>query len=154
MPMCMGVSVYLLVPAEYVSRPCTSNYVDGNVSTTPSFGDIVPGLFQAPYSASPKTLMAEPSTPGFDNMFFCSFGLSNYASSVIDPNIVQAIINKSGNNWDGVPFSFALCPVASLVIRSTVDVQEGRWAAERRGVASATASHGVDGESFGISRKT
>ena len=48
--------------------------------------------------------------------FFGLFGLSNRASSLIGPNIVQAIIDKSGNNWEGFPFLFALCTCACLVI--------------------------------------
>ncbi|KAH9013511.1 MFS general substrate transporter [Lactarius pseudohatsudake] len=73
------------------------------------------------------------------NVFFGLFGLSNRASSMIGPNVIQAIINKSGNNWDGFPFLFALCAAASLVIWFGVDVQKGRraavmWAAERRGL--------------------
>ncbi len=82
--------------------------------------------------------------------FFSLYGLSNTASSIIGPNVIQAIINKSGNNWDGFPFLFILCTCASLVIWFAVDVQKGRraavrWAAERRGtMASATRSGGVD----------
>jgi hypothetical protein len=77
---------------------------------------------------------------------------------MIGPNVIQAVINNTGNNWDGFPFLFALCASASLVIWFAVDVQKGRraavkWAAERRGVASATHSVGVDGESFGSARK-
>lgn len=121
--------------------------------------NIVFGLFQAPYFAFSQTMMAELSPPGFDNMFFGLFGLSNRASSMIGPNVIQAIINKSGNNWDGFPFLFALCTVASLVIWFGVDVQKGRraavmWAAERRGLASATYSDATDGESFGSTKKT
>ncbi len=61
-------------------------------------------------------MMAELTPPGFDNMFFGLFGLSNRASSMIGPNVIQAIIDKSGNNWKGFPFLFALCTSASLVI--------------------------------------
>ncbi|KAH9018899.1 MFS general substrate transporter [Lactarius pseudohatsudake] len=103
--------------------------------------NVVFGLFQAPYFAFSQTMMAELSPPGFDNMFFGLFGLSNRASSMIGRNVIQAIINKSGNNWDGFPFLFALCAAASLVIWFGVDVQKGRraavmWAAERRGYIS------------------
>lgn len=48
--------------------------------------------------------------------FFGLFGLSNRASSMIGPNVIQAIIDNSGNNWKGFPFLFALCTAASLVI--------------------------------------
>src|SRR5258708_203467 len=72
----------------------------------------------------------------FNTQFFGLFGLSNRASSMIGPNVIQAIINDSGNNWQGFPFLFALCTLASLVIWFYVDVEKGRrdavaWAEER-----------------------
>ncbi|KAF8633811.1 hypothetical protein AX17_004353 [Amanita inopinata Kibby_2008] len=99
--------------------------------------NVVFGLFQAPYYAFSQTMMAELTPPGFDNMFFGLFGLSNRASSMIGPNVIQAIINKSGSNWMGFPFLFALCASASLVIWFAVDVKKGRrdaveWADEMR----------------------
>ncbi len=48
--------------------------------------------------------------------FFGLFGLSNRASSMIGPNVIQAIIDKTGDNWKGFPFLFALCAAASIVI--------------------------------------
>ncbi|KAG1782927.1 autophagy-related protein 22-like protein [Suillus placidus] len=95
------------------------------------------GLFQAPYYAYSLTMMAELSPPGFDNMFFGLFGLSNRASSMVGPNVIQVIIDKTGNNWQGFPFLFALCTAASVVIWFGVDVTKGRrdavrWAAEQR----------------------
>lgn len=45
---------------------------------------------------------------------------------MIGPNVVQAIIDRSGNNWMGFPFLFALCFSASLVIWIFVDVEKGR----------------------------
>jgi MFS-type transporter involved in bile tolerance (Atg22 family) len=77
--------------------------------------------------------------------FFSLYGLSNTASSMIGPNVIQAIINKSGNNRDGFPFLFLLCTCASLVIWFAVDVPKGRraavrWAAEQRGTASSVES--------------
>ena len=48
--------------------------------------------------------------------FFGLFGLSNRASSMIGPNVVQAIIDRTGSSWMGFPFLFALCAVASGVI--------------------------------------
>ncbi|KAG6844008.1 hypothetical protein H0H87_010731 [Tephrocybe sp. NHM501043] len=106
--------------------------------------NVVFGLFQAPYYAFSQTMMAELSPPGFDNMvtpillstaqhmlsllaqFFGLFGLSNRASSMIGPNVIQAIIDKSGNNWMGFPFLFTLCACASLVIWFGVNVTKGR----------------------------
>ncbi|KAG6330357.1 hypothetical protein ID866_8731 [Astraeus odoratus] len=99
--------------------------------------NVVFGLFQAPYYAFSQTMMAELSPPGFDNMFFGLFGLSNRASSMVGPNVIQAIIDKTGNNWQGFPFLFALCTAASLIIWFVVDVKKGRrdavkWASSQR----------------------
>ncbi|KAF8204562.1 MFS general substrate transporter [Pholiota molesta] len=88
--------------------------------------NVVFGLFQAPYYAFSQTMMAELTPPGFDNMFFGLFGLSNRASSMIGPNVIQAIIDKSGSNWMGFPFLFALCFAASMVIWFCVDIEKGR----------------------------
>jgi hypothetical protein len=91
-------------------------------------------------------MMAELAPPGFDNMvrraapapplpliasgltaaqFFGLFGLSNRASSLVGPNVVQAIIDNTGSNWMGFPFLFALCAAASLTIWFAVDVDKG-----------------------------
>lgn len=56
---------------------------------------------------------------------------------MIGPNVIQAIIDNTGNNWMGFPFLFALCTCASLVIWFGVDVEKGRrdavgWAEEIR----------------------
>ena len=78
---------------------------------------------------------------------------------MIGPNVIQAVINHTGNNWDGFPFLFALCASASLVIWFAVDIQTGRraavrWAAaHRHKVASATHSVGMDGDSISSARK-
>ncbi|KAF8338471.1 MFS general substrate transporter [Amanita rubescens] len=93
--------------------------------------NVIFGLFQAPYYAFSQTMMAELTPPGYDNMFFGLFGLSNRASSMIGPNVIQAIINKTGNNWMGFPFLFAICTAASLIIWFAVDVEKGRQDAER-----------------------
>ncbi|KAI0375961.1 MFS general substrate transporter [Pilatotrama ljubarskyi] len=98
------------------------------------------GLFQAPYYAFSQTMMAELTPPGFDNMFFGLFGLSNRASSMIGPNVIQAIIDRTGDNWKGFPFLFALCTAASIVIWFGVDVTTGRrdavsWAEKHRSYA-------------------
>ncbi|RPD66777.1 MFS general substrate transporter [Lentinus tigrinus ALCF2SS1-7] len=102
--------------------------------------NVVFGLFQAPYYAFSQTMMAELTPPGFDNMFFGLFGLSNRASSMIGPNVIQAIIDNTGDNWKGFPFLFALCTAASLVIWFGVDVTSGRrdavlWAEKNRAYA-------------------
>lgn len=107
--------------------------------------NVVFGLFQAPYYAYSQTMMAELSPPGFDNMFFGLFGLSNRASSLIGPNVIQAIIDKSGNNWMGFPFLFALCMAASLVIWLGVDIEKGRrdamaWAEDVKGSNTSNSS--------------
>ncbi|GJE84499.1 MFS general substrate transporter [Phanerochaete sordida] len=99
--------------------------------------NVVFGLFQAPYYAFSQTMMAELTPPGFDNMFFGLFGLSNRASSMIGPNVIQAIIDDTGDNWKGFPFLFAICTAASLIIWFTVDVNIGRrdavaWAEKNR----------------------
>ncbi|KAH9965402.1 autophagy-related protein 22-like protein [Russula dissimulans] len=98
------------------------------------------GLFEAPYCAYSQTVMAELSPPGFDYMFFGLFGLTNRVSSILGPNVTQAIINETGNTWQGFPFLFAICLSATLIIWLAVDVPKGRqdaerWAAEHRGTA-------------------
>ncbi|KAF7789383.1 hypothetical protein EIP86_000327 [Pleurotus ostreatoroseus] len=99
--------------------------------------NVISGLFQAPYWAFAQTMMAELTPPGFDNMYFGLFGLSNRASSMIGPNVIQAIIDDTGNNWKGFPFLFVLCLIASLIIWFGVDVKVGRrdavaWAEQNR----------------------
>jgi len=87
--------------------------------------NILFGLFQAPYYAYAQTMMSEVTPRGYENMFFGLFGITNRASSIIGPNVVQAIINATNNNWTGFPFLFALCTAASIVIWF-VDVEKGR----------------------------
>jgi len=74
-------------------------------------------------------------------MYFGLFGLSNRASSMIGPNVIQAIIDKTGDNWKGFPFLFALCTAASLTIWFGVDVEKGR----RDAVAFAKTHRSADG---------
>ncbi|KAI0298886.1 MFS general substrate transporter [Russula brevipes] len=98
---------------------------------------VVFGLSYVPFYAYSQTLIAELSPPGFDFMFFSLFGLTSRASSVIGPTVIQAIIDKTDNTWQGFSFLFAICLVASLVICLAVDVPQGRqdaerWAAEQR----------------------
>jgi len=87
--------------------------------------NILFGLFQAPYYAYAQTMMSEVTPRGYENMFFGLFGITNRASSIIGPNVVQAIIDATNNNWKGFPFLFALCAAASIVIWF-VDVEKGR----------------------------
>jgi hypothetical protein len=56
---------------------------------------------------------------------------------MIGPNVIQAIIDKTNDNWKGFPFLFALCVSASIVIWFVVDVVQGRrdavqWAEQTR----------------------
>ncbi|OMP86918.1 Autophagy-related protein 22-2 [Diplodia seriata] len=83
------------------------------------------GLFQAPYYAYAQTMMSEVTPRGYENMFFGLYGITNRASSIIGPNVVQAIVNKTNNNWLGFPFLVALCAAASVVIWF-VDLDKGR----------------------------
>ncbi|KAM6496423.1 Autophagy-related protein 22-like protein [Amanita muscaria] len=99
--------------------------------------NIIFGLFQAPYWAYSKTMMAELTPPGFENLFFSLLGLSSSGTSIIGSNVIQVIIDDSGNNWMGFPFILAMCTVASLVIWFGVDVERGRgdakdWAEEQK----------------------
>ncbi|PYH45458.1 uncharacterized protein BP01DRAFT_415720 [Aspergillus saccharolyticus JOP 1030-1] len=87
--------------------------------------NVIFGLFQAPYYAYAQTMISELMPPGYDNMFFALFGITNRASSIIGPNVVQAIINDTQNNWMGFPFLFAIC-VAAMVAIMFVDVEKGR----------------------------
>jgi MFS-type transporter involved in bile tolerance (Atg22 family) len=73
--------------------------------------------------------------------FFGLFGLTNRASSIVGPNVIEAVINKTGNTWHGFPFLFAICLASSLIIWLAVDVPGGRrdaerWAAEQRDICS------------------
>lgn len=64
---------------------------------------------------------------------------------MIGPNVIQAIINNTGDNWKGFPFLFALALAASLVIWFCVDVHKGRrdalaWAEEIRALGKSVDS--------------
>jgi len=70
--------------------------------------------------------------------FFSLFGLTNRASSIVGPNVIQALIDKTDNTWQGFSFLFAICFAATLVIWLAVDVPKGRqdakrWSAKQRG---------------------
>ena len=45
---------------------------------------------------------------------------------MIGLSVVQAIVDKSGDDWKGFPFPLAFCVVASLVMWFGVDVKKGR----------------------------
>ena len=72
-----------------------------------------------------QTMMAEVTPRGCENMFLGLFGITNRASCIIGPNIIQAIINATNNNWLGFPFLVALCAFAGVVIWF-VDVEKGK----------------------------
>ncbi|RAH45036.1 uncharacterized protein BO95DRAFT_443491 [Aspergillus brunneoviolaceus CBS 621.78] len=109
------------------------------------------GLFQAPYYAYAQTMISELMPPGYDNMFFALFGITNRASSIIGPNVVQAIINDTQNNWMGFPFLFAICAAAMVAIMF-VDVEKGREDGRRFVEEHAAVAPGSD--LGGAGRKT
>jgi MFS family permease len=98
---------------------------------------VVYGLVVGPNYSIAQTLMGELTPPGFEYMFFGLFGLSNRSASIIGPNVIQAIISKSGNNWKAFPFLFVLSALGCLVAWIGINVPKGRhaaaqWAAEKR----------------------
>ncbi|PLB40762.1 uncharacterized protein BDW47DRAFT_82167 [Aspergillus candidus] len=103
--------------------------------------NVVFGLFQAPYYAYAQTMISELMPTGYDNMFFALFGITNRASSIIGPNVIQVIINTTQNNWMGFPFLFAICATAMVAIMF-VDVEKGRADARRFVLAKTGASGG------------
>ncbi|KAI0355404.1 MFS general substrate transporter [Trametes cingulata] len=115
----------ILIPLWGMIGIWTTNFGFHNVWEFWAY-NVISGLFQAPYYAFSQTMMAELTPPGFDNMFFGLFGLSNRASSLIGPNVVQAIIDGSGNTWMGFPFLFALCTLPCLILWWGVDMKSGR----------------------------
>lgn len=71
---------------------------------------------------------------------------------MIGPNAIQAIINRSGDNWKGFPLLFALSAAASLVIWFGVDVTKGSrdaaaWADCQRGENLEVTATGEDAKS-------
>ena len=108
------------------------------------FYNVVFGLFQAPYYAYSQTMLSELCPRGYENMFFGLSGITNRASSIIGPNVIQAIIDNTNNNWMGFPFLFALCTAASIVIWC-VDVEKGRkdcrvYVEERKAIHAGRSS--------------
>lgn len=107
-------------------------------------------------------MISELMPRGYDNMFFALFGITNRAvrsnslasssplicqSSIIGPNVIQAIINNTRDNWMGFPFLFAICFGAMIAI-FFVDITKGREDcqkfAEQRKMDRFTAETGLD----------
>ncbi|KXG46935.1 Major facilitator superfamily domain, general substrate transporter [Penicillium griseofulvum] len=111
------------------------------------FYNVVFGLFQAPYYAYAQTMISELMPRGYDNMFFALFGITNRASSIIGPNVIQAIINNTHNSWMGFPFLFAICAAAMITI-CFVDIKKGREDCrkftEQRKMDRVVAESGLD----------
>jgi len=95
--------------------------------TTPN---VVFGLVIGPNYAITQTMMGELTPPGFEYMFFGLFGLANRSAAIIGPNVIQAIINRDGNNWKAFPVLFVLSALGCLVGWLGVNTQKGRHAAE------------------------
>lgn len=91
-------------------------------------------------------MISELMPRGYDNMFFALFGITNRASSIIGPNVIQAIINDTENNWMGFPFLFSICAAAMITIMF-VDVEKGREDSrkftEKRKLARVEAESGI-----------
>ncbi|KGO44206.1 Major facilitator superfamily domain, general substrate transporter [Penicillium expansum] len=111
------------------------------------FYNVIFGLFQAPYYAYAQTMISELMPRGYDNMFFALFGITNRASSIIGPNVIQAIINNTDNNWMGFPFLFAIC-AGSMIAICFVDIKKGREDCrkftEQRKIDRVVAESGLD----------
>ncbi|KAJ5276597.1 hypothetical protein N7524_002750 [Penicillium chrysogenum] len=94
-----------------------------------------------------QTMISELMPRGYDNMFFALFGITNRASSIIGPNVIQAIINNTHNSWMGFPFLFAICAAAMATI-CFVDIKKGREDCreftEQRKIDRVVAESGLD----------
>jgi MFS-type transporter involved in bile tolerance (Atg22 family) len=98
---------------------------------------VVYGLAIGPNYSISQTMMGELTPPGFEYMFFGLFGLSNRSAAIIGPNVIQAVVDKKGNNWKAFPVLFVLSALGCLVAWFGVNVPKGRraavqWAAEQR----------------------
>ena len=126
------------------------------------------GLVAGPSYSFTQTMMSELTPPGFEYMvsaaapldiissqtsyahknkrqFFGLIGLSSRSASIIGPNVIQAIIDKNGNNWKAFPVLFVIGALGCLVVGFGVNVPKGRsaaakWAAEKRGTDSSMVS--------------
>jgi len=106
---------------------------------------VVYGLVVGPNYSITQTMMGELTPPGFEYMFFGLFGLSNRSAAIIGPNVIQAVVDKKGNNWKAFPVLFVLSALACLVAWFGVNVPKGRhaaalWAAEKRGKGAGIVS--------------
>ena len=121
---------------------------------------VVYGLIIGPNYSITQTMMGELTPPGFEYMvgvalsdsfpfgckrhlltiqqqFFGLFGLSNRSAAIIGPNVIQAVVDKKGNNWKAFPVLFVLSALGCVVAWFGVNVPKGRhaavqWAAEQR----------------------
>jgi len=90
---------------------------------------VVCGLFIGPSYSFKQTMMSELVPPGFEFMFFSLSNLSSHSASIIGPNVIQVIINKSGSNWKGFPVLFILNALGCLVVVFGINMPKGRHAA-------------------------
>jgi MFS-type transporter involved in bile tolerance (Atg22 family) len=106
---------------------------------------VVYGFVIGPNLSITRTIMTELTPPGFEYLFFGLYGLSNRSASIIGPNVIQAIISTSGNNWKAFPVLFVLSVLGCFVAWIGVNVPKGRlaaekWAAEQRAIRAGIAS--------------
>ncbi|KAI9447662.1 autophagy-related protein 22-like protein [Lactarius indigo] len=128
--------------------------------------NVVFGLAIGPNYSITQTMMGELSPPGFEYMseapsahqenrpqFFGLFGLFNRSASIVGPNVIQAIVERNGNNWKAFPVLAVLIALGCLVVLFGINVPRGRsaavqWAAEQRGTSDyAVYSDEKDNES-------
>ncbi|KAJ5185324.1 Major facilitator superfamily domain general substrate transporter [Penicillium cf. griseofulvum] len=123
----------------YHNRACS-----GSFTSTMSFSDFSRLHTMRQYA---QTMISELMPRGYDNMFFALFGITNRASSIIGPNVIQAIINNTHNSWMGFPFLFAICAAAMITI-CFVDIKRGREDCrkftEQRKIDRVVAESGLD----------
>jgi hypothetical protein len=78
-------------------------------------------------------------------------------SSIIGPNVIQAIINNTRNNWMGFPFLFAICFGAMIAI-FFVDIAKGREDCrkftEQRKVDRVVAESGLKADDLATGTKS
>ena len=108
--------------------------------TQTMMGELTPRGFE--YMVRVAHLASSPSTSApllmKKEKFFGLFGLSTRSAAILGPNVIQAVVDKGGNNWKAFPVLFVLSFLACLVAWFGVNVPKGRqaaaqWAAEKRG---------------------